>query len=121
MSDKQPNTLLRLSAAFLGLLHGHLELFGYELQEQKARSLRLLLLAGLALIFALLLLLGLSGLLLLMYWDSYRLQAILGLCLFFALAGLSCAHFLYRQLDDDRSPFGATLEELARDREQLLP
>lgn len=121
MSAKQSNALLRLSAAFLGLLHGHVELFGCELQEQQARSLRLLLLAGLALVFALLLLLGLSTLLLMLCWDSYRLEAILGLCLFFALAGLTCATRLYQQLDDDSSPFSATLEELARDREHLLP
>ena len=46
----------RLGAAILGLLHGHVELFGIELQEQKARTLSLLLFAGLALVFALLLL-----------------------------------------------------------------
>ncbi|HSC82376.1 MAG TPA: phage holin family protein [Pseudomonas sp.] len=125
MSDSpqagQPPTLIRLGAAFLGLLHGHIELFGCELQEEKVRSLRLLLLAGFALVFALLLLLGLSTLLLMLCWDSYRLQAVLGLCLFFALAALICASRLHRLLDDDSSPFSATLEELARDRERLLP
>ena len=43
----------RLGAAVLGLLHSHIELFGIELQEQKGRTLRLLLFAGLALVFAL--------------------------------------------------------------------
>ncbi|MFU1923346.1 hypothetical protein ACM6PT_40255, partial [Klebsiella pneumoniae] len=33
--------------------HGHVELFGIELQEQKANTLRLLLFAALALVFAL--------------------------------------------------------------------
>ena len=37
----------RLGAAFLGLLHSHVELFGIELQEQKARTVSLLLFAGL--------------------------------------------------------------------------
>lgn len=46
----------RLGAAFLGLLHSHVELFGIELQEQKARTVSVLLFAGLALVFALLLL-----------------------------------------------------------------
>ena len=47
-------SLQRLGAAALGLLHGHVELFGIELQEQKARTVSLLLFAGLALVFALL-------------------------------------------------------------------
>ena len=36
-----------LGAAALGLLHSHIELFGIELQEQKGRTLSLLLFAGL--------------------------------------------------------------------------
>ena len=35
-------SLQRLGAAALGLLHGHVELFGIELQEQKERSLQAL-------------------------------------------------------------------------------
>lgn len=120
-SPGQSPSLTRLAAAFLGLLHGHVELFGSELQEEKSRSLRLLLLAGLALLFGLLLLLGLSVLILILFWDSYRLQAILGLCLFHGLATLYCAMRLYHALDEEVSPFSATLEELARDRERLLP
>jgi uncharacterized membrane protein YqjE len=63
----------RLGAAVLGLLHSHVELFGIELQEQKARTVSLLLFAGLALVFALLLLVGLSTLVLILFWDTYRL------------------------------------------------
>ena len=45
----------RLGASLLGLLQGHVELFGIELQEQKTHSLYLLLLGGLTLIFAIML------------------------------------------------------------------
>lgn len=114
-------SLRRLGAAFLGLLHGHVELLGIELQEQKARTVQLLLLAGLALVFALLLLIGLSTLILLLFWDSYRLQAATGLCLFYIAGGALCAWRLYQLLSDESSPFSATLDELARDRERLLP
>jgi uncharacterized membrane protein YqjE len=100
----------RLGAAFLGLLHSHVELFGIELQEQKARSVSLLLFAGLALVFALLLLVGLS-----------TLTAIIGLCVFYALAALFCAMRLRAAIFDESSPFHGTLEELANDRERLLP
>lgn len=111
----------RLGAAFLGLLHSHVELFGIELQEQKARTVSLLLFAGLALVFGLLLLTGLSALLLIVLWDSYRLAGIIGLCVFYFLAAVFCALRLRAAIFDESSPFSATLEELANDRERLLP
>ncbi|BBP64105.1 MULTISPECIES: phage holin family protein [Pseudomonas] len=114
-------TARRLSAAFLGLLHSHVELFGIELQEQKARTVSLLLFAGLALVFALLLLVGLSALVLILVWDTYRLAGIIGLCLFYLLAALFCGLRLRAAIYDESSPFHATLEELANDRERLLP
>ncbi|WP_446939754.1 phage holin family protein [Pseudomonas aeruginosa] len=119
-ADGRPS-LRRFGAAFLGLLHGHVELFGIELQEQKANTLRLLLFAGLALVFALLLLVGLSLLVLIVFWDTNRLAAALGLCLFYVIGSLFCDWRLYQSINDESSPFSATLEELANDRERLLP
>ena len=111
----------RLGAAFLGLLHSHVELLGIELQEQKARTVSLLLFAGLALVFALLLLVGLSTLVLIVFWDDHRLAAIIGLCIFYALATVFCGIRLKAAVFDESSPFYATLEELAKDRERLMP
>ncbi|MCW2270521.1 hypothetical protein D3C77_38260 [compost metagenome] len=111
----------RLGAAVLGLLHGHVELFGIELQEQKARTLSLLLFAGLALVFALLLLVALSALVLVLLWDSYRLAGVIGLCVFYGVAALYCGLRLKAAVYDESSPFSSTLEELAKDRERLLP
>ncbi len=119
-ADGRPS-LRRFGAAFLGLLHGHVELFGIELQEQKANTLRLLLFAGLALVFALLLLVGLSLLVLIVFWDTNRLAAALGLCLFYVIGSLFCGWRLYQSIKEESSPFSATLEELANDRELLLP
>lgn len=119
-ADGRPS-LRRFGAAFLGLLHGHVELFGIELQEQKANTLRLLLFAGLALVFALLLLVGLSLLVLIVFWDTNRLAAALGLRLFYVIGSLFCGWRLYQSINDESSPFSATLEELANDRERLLP
>ncbi|TDF85663.1 phage holin family protein [Pseudomonas sp. H9] len=111
----------RLGAAVLGLLHGHVELFGIELQEQKARTLSLLLFAGLALVFTLLLLVALSALVLVLLWDTYRLAGVIGLCVFYGLAAVFCGLRLKAAVYDESSPFSATLEELAKDRERLLP
>ncbi|MFZ3282014.1 phage holin family protein [Pseudomonas sp.] len=111
----------RLGAAVLGLLHSHVELFGIELQEQKSRTVSLLLFAGLALVFALLLLVGLSTLVMIVFWDTYRLAAIIGLCVFYTLASIFCAVRLKAAIFDESSPFHGTLQELANDRERLLP
>ncbi|MEB0076246.1 phage holin family protein [Pseudomonas sp. CCI3.2] len=115
------STPRRLSAAFLGLLHSHVELFGIELQEQKSRTVSLFLFAGLALVFALLLFIGLSALVLILVWDTYRLAGIIGLCLFYTLAAAFCGMRLKAAIFDESSPFSATLEELANDRERLMP
>ena len=66
----QSSSPRRLGAAFLGLLHSHVELFGIELQEQKARTVSLLLFAGLALVFALVLQQRLPTLEKLLLWDT---------------------------------------------------
>ncbi|NWB91029.1 phage holin family protein [Pseudomonas agarici] len=120
-SNRARSSTRRLGAAFLGLLHSHVELFGIELQEQKSRTVSLLLFAGLALVFALLLLIGLSVLVLILVWDTYRLSGIIGLCIFYTLAALFCGLRLKAAIFDESSPFNATLEELANDRERLLP
>lgn len=111
----------RLLSGVLGLLHSHVELLGIELQEQKSRTLSLLLFAGLALVFALLALVALSGLILILLWDTYRIPGMIGLCVFYLLAGVFCALRLKAAIFDESSPFHATLEELAKDRERLLP
>lgn len=117
----QQPSLRRLAAALLGLAQDHIELFGIELQEQKVRTLQTLVLTAVALLLGLLLLIGLSALLLIALWDNYRLHAVIGLCLCYAVGLLLCCWRLLRRAQQDSSPFSATLAELARDRERLLP
>ena len=82
----------------------------------------LLLFAGLALVFALLLLVGLSTLVMILVWDTgYRLTGIICLCVFYTLAAAFCGVRLKAAVFDESTPFHATLEELANDRERLLP
>jgi uncharacterized membrane protein YqjE len=111
----------RFSGALLGLLQGHIALFGEELKEQYSHTLRLFVLTGLSLQFGLLLLVGLSAALLIGFWDTHRLAVIVGLCAFYALSFLLCLGGLLLCLRGAPEPFNASLEELARDREQLLP
>ena len=117
--DRQPS-LKRFGGALLGLLHNHLELLGLELQEEKTYAFRMLLFAGLCLLFGLLLLVGLSMAVIVVCWDSHRLAAIFGLCLVYGLALLLCIARLLKLARRSHHPFQATLEELARNR-KLLP
>ncbi|MDU1800807.1 MAG: hypothetical protein E6801_30120, partial [Pseudomonas aeruginosa] len=41
--------------------------------------------------------------------------------LFYVIGSLFCGWRLYQSINDESSPFSATLEELANDRERLLP
>ncbi|WP_298188118.1 phage holin family protein [uncultured Pseudomonas sp.] len=111
----------RFASALLGLLQGHIALFAEELKEQQSHTLSLLVLTSLALLFGLLLIIGLSAALLIAFWESHRLLVISGLCAFYALGLLSASIALLQRIRNAPAPFSASLEELARDREQLLP
>lgn len=111
----------RFAGALLGLLQGHIALFAEELKEQQSHTLSLLVLTSLSLLFGLLLLIGLSAALLIAFWDSHRLLVISALCVFYAVAMLSSLITLLLRVRNAPAPFSASLEELARDREQLLP
>ncbi|MDD0843908.1 phage holin family protein [Pseudomonas sp. Gutcm_11s] len=114
-------SLKKLGGAFVGLLQGHLELLGIEIQEEKSRSFRLFVFSGLSLIFGLLVLLALSTVVLIACWDTYRLPAAIGLCVVYAAALLLCVRKAMCLAREGESPFRATLAELARDKERLLP
>lgn len=111
----------RFAGALLGLLHGHVALFGEELKEQQHNALSLFVLTSLSLLFGLLLVIGLSAALLISFWDSHRLSVIIALCAAYALGLLVCLVSLLKRIRTAPAPFSASLEELARDREQLLP
>ncbi|HSC76911.1 MAG TPA: phage holin family protein [Pseudomonadales bacterium] len=114
-------SIKRFGAATLGLLSGHVELLGVELQEQKIHGLRALMWTWLALLAGLLLVIGLSALVLMALWDNYRLQAIIGLCAFYTAALLVCLWRLRITLKATSVPFNATRTELARSRDRLMP
>ncbi|MGE6791843.1 phage holin family protein [Pseudomonas guineae] len=111
----------RFASALLGLLQGHIALFAEEFKEQQSHTLSLLVLASMSLLFGLLLVIGLSAALLIVFWESHRLLVISGLCGFYALALLSALIALLQRIRNAPAPFSASLEELTRDREQLLP
>lgn len=111
----------RIGSALLGLLEGHVELLGLEIKEEKARTLRLVIFAALGLVFGLLLLVGLSSAIVIAAWDDYRMLAILSLCVLYAIGVAVCLGKVKSQVRHQERPFNDTLEEMARNRERLLP
>lgn len=118
---KRGSSPRRFAGALLGLLQGHIALFAEELKEQQSHTLSLLVLTSLSLVFGLLLVIGLSAALLIAFWESHRLLVISGLCGFYALSLLGALIALVLRIRNAPAPFSASLEELSRDREQLLP
>lgn len=118
-SDTLPGALSRLTDSLLGLLRTRVELLSIEYTEERGR-------VGmqLALIFA-----GVGCLLFAMFfaafgviawfWDSYRIGAIVGVILFFVVAG---AALLWRRAEVAKAagtPFAATVAEFEKDRAAL--
>lgn len=127
MDPRQPDreplqpSIKKLGGAFVGLLQGHLELIGIEFQEEKTRTLQLFLLAGVSLILAMLIMIGVSAAIVIAFWDSSPILAILSLCVLYAAGMAFCIHRAVGLARDCVHPFQATLDELARNREKLLP
>ena len=119
--DAPAPSIKKMGSAVAGLVQGHLELIGIEIQEERARVFKLFLLASLSLILGLLILVGLSAAIVIAFWDSNPIAAILALCAIYAVVLAVCISRAIRLAKESVSPFQATVEELARNRERLLP
>ncbi|MCC7326611.1 MAG: phage holin family protein [Burkholderiales bacterium] len=111
--------LARLADALLGLLRTRFELATLEYSEERERLSHqlMLLLAGVGcLLFALLF----AGAAVVIYfWETYRLSAVIGVMVVFAIAG---AVLLWRRAEianTAATPFAASMEELEKDRAAL--
>lgn len=111
--------LARLADALLGLARTRLELATVEYTEERRRvTTQLALLLGgvgcvlFALLFA-------AAAVVVVFWESYRIAAVIGVALFFAVAG---AVLLWRRAEiahTSPTPFGATVAEIEKDRAAL--
>jgi len=106
----------RLLGSLLATGETRLRLAVLELEEERARLVGLLLLAGLALILLLLGIGVLTTLVIVAFWDSYRLTAI-GVSAGVLLGGGLLLCLRVRQLARRRTLLASTLKHLATDRE----
>lgn len=98
-----------------------LELLGLELQEEKLRFIQALIWIAVAIFTAMLAITFASVTIVYLFWDSARLQVLIGLTAFYAIAlGFvlrKCRDCLTRQ----PRPFDATLNELQNDSACIRP
>ena len=105
----------RLLRTLLAILSTRLELAGVEATEQCVRIGVLLILGGLAFLFALFAIAMLSFGIAVMFWDTYRLSAIFGLAVFYGLLTALAVLQIKLRLKDHPAPFAATVAELKAD------
>lgn len=109
----------RVLASLGEITRTRLELLSIEVQEEGARFVRLLALVAIAIGFLALAVLVLTLFVVVLFWDTYRLQAIAGMALLYLLIAGLAALALRRRLSGTPRPFSATLAELRKDYERL--
>jgi uncharacterized membrane protein YqjE len=111
--------LQNLAASLLAILQTRLELISVEVEEEWLRLAGFLVLGLVCLFCAGMVILLLTALVIAVFWDTYRMQAMVALVLVFALAGVLLWHTLKTRFRNKPAFLGATLAELGRDSEQL--
>ena len=114
-------SLRNLAATLVALLRTRFELLVTELEEERIRLLQLLFWAAGALFFFGVGILLLIVLLVAIFWDNHRITAIVVLAGVFLAAGVGMAIGVRKRMHARPKLFSASLEELAKDRDQLTP
>ena len=112
-------SLRNLAATLVAVLQTRLELLATEIEEERVRMQRLLLFAAAAIFFLALAIMTLTLFVIALFWDTYRLWVIGALVVLYLVAGFTAASAARRQTTS--RPFSASLAELAKDLERLIP
>lgn len=114
-------SLRNFAATLTGVAQTRLELLANEVEEEKLRFAQLLLFGSIALFCLAMGSVFLAIFITVLLWDSHRLLVLGGLAvLFFSLGGVAVVMFRARASVGGRL-FAASLAELGKDRQQLLP
>lgn len=125
-SDEPPRpgifaSLRRLGDAGLALLQNRVELFAVDLEEQKVRLTRLLVLVAVAVFFANTALLVITATIIFMVSEAARAPVMIGLSVLYLLAAVVAFLVLRKELKDAPPPFEGTVNEIKKDRQWLSP
>jgi uncharacterized membrane protein YqjE len=112
-------SLRRLCDTGLAIVLNRAELFGVELQEQKARLIRVLVLAAGAIFLANLAVVVLTLAIVVLAGEKARGPVLIVLTLLYCLGALAAFIALRKELRSAPPPFQRTISELRKDREWL--
>ena len=109
----------RISASLIEGLHLRLELFALEMSQERDRVVARVVLCVVLALSAFLLLLSLHAALLVVFWDSYRVQVSVAMVAFYAIVVVTSLLMLRRRKRTQEEPFAATQQVLRQDVETL--
>jgi len=109
----------KLCDSALALVQNRVELFGVEVEEQKARLLRVLLLGAVAIFLANTAVLVVTATIVVLAGESSRVPVLIGLCVFYVAAASVAFVLLRKELRSTPPAFNETLSEFKKDRDWL--
>ena len=112
--------LRRLGATFFALVHTRIELLATELKRERVRVTRLLLFGVVTVFFFILGAITLTIFVIAIFWDTHRVLVSGLLTLLYLGIAMGVALFAKREAARSVRPFSSSLEQLKKDREQLL-
>ena len=115
------DSLRRLGSTVLGLIQNRLELFAVEVQEQKDRLVRVLLLTALTVFLANLALVVLTAAIVVLAGPEARKPVLIGLTVLYVLGAILAGLALRRELKSAPPPFQDSVNELKKDIDWLKP
>ena len=118
-SPKFLDSLRNLASSVVSMLQTRLELASVELAEERARLMKVALLVCFGLAFFSMALMTFTLLIVILFWETYRWQAILAIVLFYLIATAACLLTARNKVRNAPPLFEATLAELDKDREIL--
>ena len=115
------DSLKRMAGTLLVIFQARLELLSIEMEEERLNIKQMLLYASIALFFFALATIMLTAFVVVVFWDSYRLQVLAGFIGLYFVAGVLAWNALRRVANRKSQLFSASLAALADDRDQLAP
>lgn len=127
MPDKIPGngegllaSLTTLAATLVSIAHTRLDLLSSDLEEERAHLLSLLVLSLSALFFIGIGVLLATLLVVVAFWDTYRLPVLAVLTGMFLAAGITAWRVALHKARTKPKLFAASMSELMKDRQQLV-
>lgn len=114
-------SLKRLTGTLLAIIQTRLELLANELEEERLRVRQMLFYGSVALFLFAMATMLLTVFIVVVFWDSYRLQVLGGLTLLFLIAGILVWNTLRSMAQERPKLFSTSLAELSDDIDRLIP